>query len=104
MLLGIDQELQSTFRLLLGAEHCTNQKKEFTEASHVIQMKIYLLVASAINRWKEIIYSLLGSLLSIDAEAELHRSQSTAETALTSVLQLLAMLLAAANGSFTSFK
>jgi hypothetical protein len=92
--------LQSTFHLLLGAEHCTNQKKEFTEATRVIQMEIYLLVASAINRWNEIIYSLLGPLLLIGAEGQLHCGLLTAETALTIVLQLLAMQFAAANGVF----
>ena len=93
--------LQSTFRLLLGDEHCTNQKKEeFTEATRVIQRKIYLLVALAINRCKEIIHSLLGPLLLVGAGGQLHCGLLTAETVLTIVLQLLAMLFAATNGVF----
>ena len=91
--------LQSAFYLLVGAEHCT-QKKEFNQATRVIQMKIFLLAASAINRWKEIIHSLLGPLLLIGAEAQLHCGLLTAETAFTSVLRLLPMLFAAANGVF----
>ena len=87
--------LQPTFHLLVRAEHCTNQKKEFTEATRVIQMKIYLLVASAINRWKEIIHSLLGPLLLIIPAAG---------TALISVLQHLAMLFAAVKGVLLEYK
>jgi len=102
--------LQSAMKMFLGTAHgCTNQQKEFIKVTDVIQMKIYLLVASAINRLKEIIYSYnaFGPLLPIGAKVKIQQHLcviSAAGTALVSVLQHLAMLFAVVKGVFQAIQ
>ena len=103
--------LQSAMKMFFGTAHgCTNQQKEFIKATYVIQVKICLLVALAIKRLKETIYSynistLLGPLLPIGAEVKVQQHLCCAAgTTVISLLQHLAMLFAVVKGVLLGYK